>query len=89
MITRKGMQFSVLPHRMINQRRRGEVLITAIITIFFLSAVLICQYRCFEIEQANCRQAERQMVKAIHRRLHNLNQRTPDAVKATRQGLSA
>lgn len=89
MITRKGRQFSVLLHRMVKQRHRGEVLITAIITIFFLSAVLICQYRCFEIEQANCRQAERQMVRAIHSRLHDLNQRAPDAVKATRQGLSA
>ncbi len=89
MSKRNGRRFSALRYRMIEQRRRGEVLITAIITIFFLSTVLICQYRCFAIEQANCRQAESQMVKAIQHKLHDSKRWTTEGAKATRQGLLA
>ncbi|WP_268874826.1 hypothetical protein [[Lactobacillus] timonensis] len=39
----------------------------------FISAVLICQYRCFQVEQQNCRQAEQQMRKAIYRNLSSLD----------------
>lgn len=84
MIKKREVQYSALLRQLISQRHRGEIMITAIITVFFLSAVLICQYKCFEIEQANCKQAERQMVVAIRDTLDRRNDHSSNAAIADR-----
>lgn len=84
MIKKREVQYSALLRQLINQRHRGEILITAIITVFFLNAVLICQYKCFEIEQANCKQAERQMVVAIRDTFNRRNDYSSNAAIADR-----
>lgn len=69
MTKRHGWQLSAFYQVSNNYKRRGEVFLTTILTIVFLSTVLVCQYRCYQIEQENFLETENQITHKIRTNL--------------------